>query len=128
MADVATLSATTTATPGPFWAEFTNAANIVLNASGTNSGVTAITVGIPSSPPFSGATAFINNANIPFTVIALNQTNIQGAKSTGLPAGAGIANVVWTNSVDFTVNIVNAAASSNVASGTRWLMFMGAGV
>lgn len=125
MANVATIPSTTTATPGPLWCEFTNAANIVLNASGTNSGITVATVGLPTA----GAGFYFSNAvNLPIALVALNTANIQGAVGTGLPASAGIANCVVTNSTTLTVNVVNAAAAQNIPSGTRFLLFQASGV
>lgn len=125
MAPTATALSATSATPGPLWFEFTNAANIVLNASGTNSGVTAITVGIGAP----GATFYLSNAiNLPLAAVCLNQANIQGALGTGLPASAGICNAVVTNATTVTINVANAAAAQNVASGTRWLVYQANGV
>jgi len=125
MANIATIPASTTATPGPLWCEFTNAANLVLNASGTNSGVTVATVGLPTS---GAGFYFSNTVNLPIALVALNTANIQGAVGTGLPAGAGVANVVVTNSTTLTVSLTNAAAAQNVPSGTRWLLFQAQGV
>lgn len=125
MANVATVPSTTTATPGPLWCEFTNAANIVLNASGTNTGITVATVGLPTA----GAGFYFSNAvNLPIALVALNQANIQGSIGTGLAASIGIANCVVTNSTTLTVNFINAAAAQNVAANTRFLLFQGQGV
>lgn len=125
MANVATIPASTTATPGPLWCEFTIAANLVLNASGTNTGITVATVGLPTS----GAGFYFSNAvNLPIALVALNTANIQGAIGTGCPTSAGIANCVVTNSTTLTVNIVNAAAAQNIPSGTRFLLFQAEGV
>jgi hypothetical protein len=125
MANVATIPSTTTATPGPLWCEFTNAANIVLNASGTNSGITVATVGLPTA---GAGFYFSNTVNLPLALVALNNVNIQGAVGTGLPASAGIANVVVTNSTTLTVSVVNAAAAQNIPSGTRFLLYQAQGV
>src|SRR6266705_2467286 len=125
MANVATIPSTTTATPGPLWCEFTNAANIVLNASGTNSGATVATVGLPTA---GAGFYFSNTVNLPLALVALNNANIQGAVGTGLPASAGIANVVVTNSTTLTVTVVNAAAAQNIPSGTRFLLYQAQGV
>lgn len=125
MANVATIPSTTTATPGPLWCEFTNAANIVLNASGTNTGITVSTVGLPTA----GAGFYFSNAvNLPIALVALNNANIQGAVGTGMPTSAGIANVVVTNSTTLTVSFVNAAAAQNIPSGTRFLLYQAQGV
>lgn len=118
----ATALTSTSATVGPVWVEFTNAANIVLNASGTNSGVTAITITLPST----GAGSVF--PNVPVAACCLNQANIAGAQATGLPAGAGIANVTFTNSTALTINVANAAAAQNIASGKRWILYTVTGV
>lgn len=123
MATSATVGSTTTATPGPFWFEFTNAANIALNASGTNSGVTAFTIGLPTT----GAGSLLVT-NVPYAVVALNQANIQGAIGTGLLAGTGIANAILTNSTTMTINVVNSGAATNINANTRFIVFTTDGV
>src|SRR5262249_18780038 len=124
MADAAVVPSSTTITPGPVWVEFTNAANIVLNASGTNSGATVVTIGIPTT----GAAATLTTANTIIAACAMNQANVNGAKGTGLPAGIGIANMVWTNSVDFTLTFVNTGAATNINANTRFVAFVAQGV
>ena len=125
MAVSANVASTTTACPGPYWFEFTNAANIALNASGTNSGITAFTVGLPTT----GAASYLGTAiNTPLAVVALNQANIQGAIGTGLLASTGIGNAVITNATTLTVSIINAGAASNVNANTRFIVFSTDGV
>ncbi|SRR5258708_5221889 len=125
MANIATIPVATSATVGPLWCEFTNAANVVLNASSVNTGITAVTVGLPAT---GAGFYFSNTVNLPIACVCLNQSNIQGALGTGMPASAGIANCVVTNSTTLTVNIVNAAAAQNVPSATRWLLYQAQGV
>jgi hypothetical protein len=125
MANVATIPSTTTATPGPLWCEFTNAANMVLNASGTNSGATVVTVGLPTA---GAGFYFSNTVNLPISMVALNQANIQGALGTGLPAGVGIANVVVTNSTTLSATFINSGAATNINANTRFLLFQENGV
>ena len=125
MANTANIASTTTATPGPLWCEFTNAANIVLNASATNSGITVATIGLPTT---GAGFYFSNTVNLPIALVALNQANIQGAVGTGCPASVGIANVVVTNATTLTVSFVNAAAAQNIAANTRFLLYQASGV
>lgn len=125
MAVSANIAATTTATPGPFWMEFTNAANIALNASATNSGVTAFTVGLPTT----GAGSYLGSViNTSLAIVALNQSNIQGSIGTGMLAGTAIANVIITNSTTLTINAVNSGAATNINANTRFIIFSTNGV
>lgn len=125
MANVATIPSTTTATPGPLWCEFTNAANMVLNASATNSGATVVTVGLPTA---GAGFYFSNSVNLPIALVAPNQSNIQGSVGTGLPAGVGCANVVVTNSTTLSVTFVNTGAATNINANTRFLLYQAQGV
>lgn len=125
MATSATVGSTTTATPGPYWFEFTNAANIALNASSTNSGVTVFTVGLPTT----GAGSYLGTqTNTPLAIVALNQANIQGSVGTGMLAGTAIANVIITNSTTLTISAVNAGAASNINVNTRFIVMSVDGV
>jgi hypothetical protein len=125
MAVSANVPSSTTACPGPYWFEWTNAANILLNASGVNAGITVFTIGLPTS----GAGSLLNTQpNTPLAIVALNQANIQGAIGTGMLASTAIANVVITNSTTLTVSAVNAIAATNINANTRFIVFATDGV
>src|SRR5258706_15339896 len=110
MAIIATIPVATSARVGPLWCKFPNAANVVLNASSVNTGITAVTVGLPAT---GAGFYFSNTVNLPIACVCLNQSNIQGALGTGMPTSAGIGNTIVTKPTTLSGKHSNTAAAPN---------------
>ncbi len=121
MANIASLSSSQSSTVGP-WAEFTLAANVVVQ-NGTTANT--FTVGIPIS---GSGSAF--NPNLPISVCTLNQAGIQGAINQ-LPAGLGLTSAILTNSTTITLTFVNnnsTGANININTNVRMVCMQIGGI